>query len=201
MVEKELDIDKAKWAIEEFDRQGVVVHGSFMYGFPTETLAEIKKTLSYAIKSPLLHAHFFTVVPQRGTPIYDMAMKENPQATIALDSLDSDSNDYNGVNSWYQLAYGYSLRRLLFVGMLCFYFYPPRMLRLLRMYRMKTFIGLYELLHVIAIKCGLSTPQKKRQASFVDPLPRFGKKSETKKDVSLNETLIPNESFVKHTVE
>ena len=156
LVEKELDIDKAKWAIEEFDRQGVVVHGSFMYGFPTETLAEIKKTLNYAIKSPLLHAHFFTVVPQRGTPIYDMAMKENLQATIALESSESDSNDYNGVSSWYNLAYGYPLRRLLFVGMLCFYFYPPRMLRLLRMYKMKTFIGLCELLRVIAYKCGLS---------------------------------------------
>lgn len=160
LVEKGLDIDKAKWAIKEFDRQGVVVHGSFMYGFPTETLAEIKKTLSYAIKSPLLHAHFFTVVPQRGTPIYDMAMKENQQATIGLDLVGSGSNDYNGNSSWYQLAYGYPLRKLLFVGMLCFYFYPPRMLRFLRIYRMKTFIGLYEFLQVIAVKCGLSNLKK-----------------------------------------
>lgn len=152
LVEKKLDVNKAKWAIEEFDRQDVVVHGSFMYGFPTETVAEIKKTLHYAIRSPLLHAHFFAVVPQRGTPIYDMAMQENDEATIAMNTLDSDANDYNGGGSWYQLAYGYPLRRFLFFGMLRFYFYPPRMLRLLRAYGAKSFIGFFGLLHMISNK-------------------------------------------------
>lgn len=141
LVEKHLDVDKAKWAIEEFDRQGVVVHGSFMFGFPTETLEEIKNTLNYAIKSPLLHAHFFSVVPQPGTPIHDMAMRENPAATTAITATEGSEADYNADISWYQLAYGYQLRRLLFIGMLRFYFHPPRLIKFLRVYGSKTLTG------------------------------------------------------------
>ena len=70
-----------------------------------------------------------------------------------MGALDSDANDYNGGVSWYQLAYDYPLRRLLFIGMLSFYFYPPRMLRLLRVYGMKSFLGFFGLLQIISTKC------------------------------------------------
>jgi len=135
LVEKYLDVGKAKWAIEEFDRQGVVVHGSFMFGFPTESVDEIKSTLAYAIKSPLSHVHFFAVVPQPETPIYSQAFKESPQATESVRRAESGAGDYNSDSSWYQLAYGYPLRRTLFFGMLAFYFYPKRMLKFIKIYK------------------------------------------------------------------
>ena len=164
LVEKNLDIEKAKWSIEEFDRKGVVVHGSFMFGFPTEKIEEIKNTLNYAIKSPLLHAHFFAVVPHPGTPIFHMAMQESPEATTIITASESGESDYNADISWYQLAYGYPLRRLLFVGMLRFYFHPPRIVKFLRIYGKKAFTGFFMLIFNIAIERFYSLTKKFRIA-------------------------------------
>ena len=137
MVEKRLHVDRAKWAVEEFSRQGVIVHGAFMYGFPTETLAELRATMDYAVHSPMLHAHFFSVVPQRGTPIYEQAMGESRYATEKMSELEGEGGDYASNNTWYQMAYGYPLRSFLVKGVYRFYFHPPRLLRYLKVYGIK----------------------------------------------------------------
>lgn len=134
MVEKHLDVERAKWAIDEFARKNVIVHGAFMYGFPTETIAEMRATLNYAIHSPLMHAHFFSVVPQPGTPIYEQAMAVSKSATEIISSLESDGGDYGASTTWYQLAYGFNLRAMLVKGIFRFYFHPPRLLKYLQVY-------------------------------------------------------------------
>lgn len=137
MVEKHLDVERAKWAIEEFARKNVIVHGAFMYGFPTETIREMRATLNYAVSSPLMHAHFFSVVPQPGTPIYDQALSVSKSATEIISSLESDGGDYGASTTWYQLAYGFNLRAMLVKGIFRFYFHPPRLLKYLKVYGMK----------------------------------------------------------------
>lgn len=134
LVEKNLDIAKAKWSIEEFHRQGVIVQGAFMLGFPTETLEEIQATLSYAIKSPLSHAHFFAVVPQPNTPIYALAMQESEAATIGMANDERTSGDYLSPKTWYSRAYGHDLHSQIRNSFIRFYFHPPRVMRLMRAY-------------------------------------------------------------------
>ncbi|MDF2445492.1 MAG: Radical domain protein [Moraxellaceae bacterium] len=143
LVEKNLDIERAKWAIEEFDRRGVIVQGAFMLGFPTETPEEIENTLSYAIRSPLTHAFFFSVIPQPNTPIYTLAMKENPEATLSFAKDERDDGDYNSLSPWYSRAYGYDLHSAIGRGFVRFYLHPRRVLKLVRRYRaMNLAIGL-----------------------------------------------------------
>src|SRR5690606_7418743 len=77
LIQKNLDPDKAFWAIGELDRRGVAVTGFFMLGFPTETLAEMEATVRFALRAGLTQAYFFRVVPQPETPLYDLAAKEN----------------------------------------------------------------------------------------------------------------------------
>lgn len=134
LVEKNMDIAKAKWSIEEFHRQGVIVQGAFMLGFPTETLSEIEATISYAIRSPLSHAHFFAVVPQPNTPIYALAMQESEIATIGMANDERTSGDYLSPKPWYSRAYGHDLHSQIAKSFVMFYFYPPRIMRLVRSY-------------------------------------------------------------------
>jgi len=134
LIEKDLDIDKAKWAIHAFARRNVIVHGAFMYGFPTETREEIRATIRYAIMSPLLHAHFFAVVPQTETPIYTLALAEASEATRNIAQAESGGGDFIGFSTWYEMAYGYALRRRLIIAITQFHFYPPRLLKFLRAY-------------------------------------------------------------------
>jgi len=139
MVEKYLDIDKARWAIDELARQGVLVQGAFMLGFPTETPEEIEATVQFAISSKLTQAHFFSVTPQPGTPIYDIALKESRRATLERAEDERDSGDYYTVSSWYTRAYGYDLHNKISRAFLRFYLHPARAIRLPRVYPLGAF--------------------------------------------------------------
>ncbi|MDF1637856.1 B12-binding domain-containing radical SAM protein [Alcanivorax jadensis] len=134
LVEKNLIIEKAQWAIEEFARQGVIARGAFMLGFPSETPEEIEQTIRYAIRSSLSTAAFAAVVPQNNTPIYDLAMNESPSATLTLAREELDGGDYNSLEPWYSRAYGFDLHRKITIAYVRFYLHPPRMFRLLRHY-------------------------------------------------------------------
>lgn len=126
LTEKHLDVEKARRAIEYFDEAGIVVTGFFMLGFPGETRREIWDTIRFALRSRLAFAHFFTVVPQPGTPLYDIALKQSPQATRQL-----GDTDYYGP-TWYRLATGYPLRSVAFLAYLLFHLHPRRSYRILK---------------------------------------------------------------------
>jgi hypothetical protein len=106
-----------------------------MLGFPTETLAEIESTIDYAVKSGLSQAYFFNVVPQPGTPLYDLALEENAAA------LESQTlQEYNTNNVWYAAAYGVNMQKIMKRGYFRFYVLTPsRWVRLIRMMPWKNF--------------------------------------------------------------
>ncbi len=141
LVEKYLDIDKAKWSIEEFHRHGVIVQGAFMLGFPTETLEEIEATIAYAVSSPLSHVFFFAVVPQSNTPIYSLAMQESVAATTGFASDERDDGAYESIQPWYSRAYDEDLHRIIGTAFARFYLHPTRMWRLLRIYPLVNLLG------------------------------------------------------------
>lgn len=141
LVEKYLDIEKAKWSIEEFHRRGVIVQGAFMLGFPTETLEEMEATISYAVSSPLTAVHFFAVVPQPNTPIYDLAMSESPAATLSIAQDERDEGSYESMEPWYTRAYGSDLHRIVSNAKLRFASNPRRIIRYLRVYPLANLLG------------------------------------------------------------
>jgi anaerobic magnesium-protoporphyrin IX monomethyl ester cyclase len=136
LIKKHLKVDRAQQAIRWMADRGVLIRGFFMLGFPTETLDEIRATLDYAANSDLAQAYFFNVVPQPGTPLYDLALKENAAA------LESQAlQEYNANTTWYAAAYGVDMRAVIKRAYMRFYFlHPRRWLRLLRMMPRKNFL-------------------------------------------------------------
>jgi radical SAM superfamily enzyme YgiQ (UPF0313 family) len=131
LIEKHLDVDHVAWAIDEADKRGILVGGLFMVGFPTETPEEIQATFDFAHRSRLTIAHFFQVVPQPETPLYDLAKRED---AVALEDLQKDEltgGIYRGSASWYERAYGYPLKDAVKRNNYRFYFKPSRILRAL----------------------------------------------------------------------
>jgi radical SAM superfamily enzyme YgiQ (UPF0313 family) len=136
LIKKRLKVDRAQHAIRWMADRGVLIRGFFMLGFPTETLDEIEATIDYAVRSDLTQAYFFNVVPQPGTPLYDLAMKENAAA------LESQAlQEYNANTTWYAAAYGVDMRRVIKRAYFRFFILSPRRwLRLLRMMPWRSFV-------------------------------------------------------------
>ena len=133
MIEKDLDIERTRWAIEACNKRGMMTGGFFMLGFPTETEEEIKATIDFALNSKLAVAHFFIVVPQKETPMYDQAMQENAEALeeFTKEAESGVATTYYSSQSWYQRAYGIPINRHLTMAFLRFYFSPTRIWRIL----------------------------------------------------------------------
>lgn len=130
LVQKHLDIEKTRHAIRLFGKRDIQITGFFMLGFPTETPEEIKATLDFALNSELTLAYFFSVIPQKGTPLYDLAMKENPEVTRQIELIGGGTHRTS--SSWYEMAYGYPLAKQIWRANLRFYFTPRRVLKVLR---------------------------------------------------------------------
>ncbi len=127
LLGKKLKLEQVRKVIDAAARAGISVKAFFMLGFPTETLEEMESTVDFAVRSGLTMAHFFTVIPQPGTPLYDLAGKESPGA---LEEVCHD--DYHAARTWYGLAYNVDMAAVVRSAMLRFYLRPLRLLRILR---------------------------------------------------------------------
>lgn len=70
-IKKYVNLDKTFDVINKTSDMGVLTHGAFMLGFPTETEEEARATIEYAVKTRLDTAAFFRVLPFRGSELYD----------------------------------------------------------------------------------------------------------------------------------
>lgn len=136
LIDKHLDIDKARCALEYFNERGIQVTCFFMLGFPTETPEELQATIDFALNTPMTLAYFFTVIPQPNTPLFDLALEANRE--ITLDSARIDSGSYRAYTSWYERVYGYPLGRAIRWANIRFYFTPRRVLHVLRHWNLKS---------------------------------------------------------------
>lgn len=78
LIHKNLDLDKVYQAVEWTYEFGAIPCGFFMLGFPSETLEEMKRTISYAVHSKMLRALFFSVVPVPRTELFEIAKRAYP---------------------------------------------------------------------------------------------------------------------------
>jgi anaerobic magnesium-protoporphyrin IX monomethyl ester cyclase len=70
VMQKNLKIDKVAKIVDFIAAQGVMVHGAFMLGFPTETEDEMEATIEWAARSSFHTAAFFRVIPFKGTKLF-----------------------------------------------------------------------------------------------------------------------------------
>jgi len=127
LLQKNLDIERARKTIDAAVEAGISVKAFFMLGFPTETAEEMESTIRFALDSKLTIAHFFFVIPFPGTPLYDLARRES---TVSPDP--STLFSYYAKASWYARAYGVDMAAVRRSAIRRFYFRPRRLLRVLR---------------------------------------------------------------------
>jgi len=70
VMKKNLKIDKVQNIVDYIASKGVMVHGAFMLGFPSETEDEMQETIDWAAKSSFHTAAFFRVIPFKGTELF-----------------------------------------------------------------------------------------------------------------------------------
>jgi len=76
LIRKDLDLDKARAAIAECARRGIMATGFFIQGFPGETYEEMLSTGDWAAQSDLHVASFFYLNPFPGTEVARMIGKQ-----------------------------------------------------------------------------------------------------------------------------
>lgn len=91
-IKKNIDLDKARRAIELLTKRRMMTHGFFMMGFPGETEAELQQTVEFACRSRLHTASFFHVIPFHGTELYSIyreMKQEEPDFTFPSSYFDA----------------------------------------------------------------------------------------------------------------
>ena len=95
VMKKRLKIDKVRHIVDFIAQQGVMVHGAFMLGFPSETEEEMRATIDWAAESSFHTAAFFRVIPFKGTELFEEvehAGYELPTDWSAYEPYQSDIN-------------------------------------------------------------------------------------------------------------
>lgn len=75
-IGKHISIPMIRRAFENAKKMGLDTVGSFILGFPWETVDDMKETINFAIKIKPSFAQFTVLTPYPGTPIYYSALKE-----------------------------------------------------------------------------------------------------------------------------
>ena len=75
-IGKKITIEQIRKAVKTIKRAGIQVLGSFIIGFPEETVNSVRQTINFAKKLDLDYAEFSILTPYPGTPIYKYAEKK-----------------------------------------------------------------------------------------------------------------------------
>ena len=94
-IHKHVNLEKARAIIEKTVNMGIMTHGAFMLGFPTETEEEMKLTIDFALSSKFHTAAFYRVMPFRGSLLYDMVREKRPDTNLDPTNFEYHSSDIN----------------------------------------------------------------------------------------------------------
>ena len=76
-IGKHYDYDYSREVIKFASKIGLWTVGTFIIGFPYETKKQIEDTINFANSTDLDFAVFYIANPRKGTPLYDIYLKEN----------------------------------------------------------------------------------------------------------------------------
>ncbi|MDQ1350893.1 MAG: SAM-dependent methyltransferase [Acidobacteriota bacterium] len=75
-LKKNLDFDKVREVVRLIKSKGLRVHVNYLFGFPHETLAQVKETLAIARELKAHSNQFLILVPYPGTELYKQAQED-----------------------------------------------------------------------------------------------------------------------------
>ncbi|RLG75474.1 MAG: B12-binding domain-containing radical SAM protein [Thermoprotei archaeon] len=76
-IGKRITLDQALKVFQWIKELKGFATGSFILGFPWETIDDMKKTVDFAIKLDPSYAQFTVLTPYPGTPLFELAVKNN----------------------------------------------------------------------------------------------------------------------------
>jgi len=124
---KNLNLDKARHAIETASRLGFLIHGNFIIGLPDETEAEARATVDFAVRSKMDTIGIYRAIPYKNCDLYQIARQQGvvlPEGEATFSFWDASVNisrvPLATLNRLKKLAYRQAYRR------------PGRVWRLLR---------------------------------------------------------------------
>ncbi|HUT04031.1 MAG TPA: radical SAM protein [bacterium] len=143
---KFVQFDKMDRIIRETSRQGILTAAFFMLGFPSETLAELRRTVDYAVNMPFDLASFFRVVPYPNTRLREWAIEEGASFDDEFLGRFSSYHFFSNICASVELTTEQIARETL-SAYLRFYSRPRRLLRLFWRYpnRLRLLRGLLRL--------------------------------------------------------
>jgi len=150
LIKKNLDLVKAAEIIDETSRLGMICAGFFMFGFPAETIEEMRTTISYAVNSRLDTARFFKTIIHKNTELSKIT--PNNRSPDAL--LNPENNLFYGQKSNNSIYSDDIINMVIVEAHWRFYTDPRRLLRLFAKYpnRFKLLKRLLVLFIAIATK-------------------------------------------------
>lgn len=133
VMKKNLKIEKVRNIVDYIAKRGIMVHGAFMLGFPSETREEMQATIDWAAKSSFHTAAFFRVIPFKGTQLFQ-------EIEHAGYELPSDWSKYEPYQSEINLSEVqeqeiFKIRKQAYRR---FYFSPRRLFRIFKLIPNKT---------------------------------------------------------------
>jgi len=127
-IRKHLRFDKVLPVIDAFTERNVFTSGFFMVGFPTETEAELRATIDFALSSKLHAAYFFVVTPFGGTEMNVQIRQSMSDAATELEGTGTFFRPKRNLSELRDSRF-YRLRRDAYLR---FYADPRRIARIFR---------------------------------------------------------------------
>ena len=81
MMGKRITIEQIKRAVKIIKKAGIKILGSFILGFPGETIRSIRQTIKFAKSLDIDYAEFSILTPYPGTPLFYLAEKSKSLLT------------------------------------------------------------------------------------------------------------------------
>lgn len=128
LIKKNLNLEKVKHIINIAANDRIFLRGFFMFGFPTETVDELKATIDFACKSKLHIALFFILNPFKDTEIISQIIHSGRK----LDDIHLGDFDYMAMPLNISDIPDKKFHMLYTQAYLRFYANPIRILRILR---------------------------------------------------------------------
>jgi anaerobic magnesium-protoporphyrin IX monomethyl ester cyclase len=98
LIQKRLNIPKYLNGVAMLAKRRVFTYGFVMFGFPTETAAEMQMTVDALRQSKLHAAYAWIVTPYPKTELFDVAMRLKPGKMTGIDYAGTDYSDVPCVN-------------------------------------------------------------------------------------------------------
>ncbi len=127
LIDKNLDMAKVSRIVNEIVKMGVLTHGVFMLGFPTETREEMERTMRFALESKFHTMAISIAIPFKNSGLVKLAEADG---IVFEDKFDRYSFTRSDVNlSRVPIEWIKSLRREMYRR----FFSPVRLWRFLRL--------------------------------------------------------------------